>query len=196
MPDLSRTRPLDRLPGEGVAGPEPVTFEIPPFCPKLVLRGEEAVASRAGEVLGFPLPRLLEMGEGAAARALRLGPDAWLLVLRTGEAGELAARLRQALEGSHHAVVEASERFEGLAVSGARAREVLNAGCALDLHPSAFPPRRTARTLLGKATVVLARPEADDRFELFVERSFAPYLWLFLTNAAREFGYRVRRLDG
>ena len=76
----------------------------------------------------------------------------------------------------------------GIGLAGARARDVLNAGCALDLHPSAFPPGAVTRTLLAKAPVVLRRPGEPEAFELWVNGSFAPYAWLFLENAAREFG--------
>ena len=38
---------------------------------------------------------------------------------------------------------------------------------------------------------MLHRPEQATAFELRVNGSFAPYAWLFLENAAREFGFAV-----
>lgn len=174
-----------------VSGPQPVTLELLPSLGKLILRGRDDVRQRASEHLGCALPDLLSASAGSGTRALRLGPDAYLLLLDPEATAATAGRLHRALAGLHHAVVEVSDRFEGVAIDGVRSREVLNAGCALDLHPRAFPVGRTVRTLLAKATVILTRPREDDRFELFVDRSLAPYLWLFLTNAALEHGYET-----
>ena len=96
--------------------------------------------------------------------------------------------LRTALSGHHHAVVVVSDRMTGIGVSGARALDVLAAGCPLDLHPKVFAPGAVTRTLLGKAAVVLRRPGEADAYELWVNGSFAPYVWLFLRNAALELG--------
>ena len=97
-------------------------------------------------------------------------------------------RLCTNVNSAIHAVVVVSDRMIGIGVAGRRARDVLAAGCPLDLHPAVFAPGAVTRTLLGKATVVLRRPAAVERYELWVNGSFAPYLWLFLRNAALEFG--------
>lgn len=154
--------------------------------------GGSDVEAAASTALGLALPGLLASGTGGGGVvALRFGPDAWLLLVDAAGADGVAARLRGALAGLPHAVVEVSERFAAVAVAGRRSREVLNAGCALDLHPGAFPPGRVARTLLGKAAVILARPDAGDRFELLVDGSLASYLWRFLENVALEHGARA-----
>jgi sarcosine oxidase gamma subunit len=38
---------------------------------------------------------------------------------------------------------------------------------------------------------VLRRPAERELFELHVNGSLAPYVWLFLENAAREFGFTI-----
>jgi sarcosine oxidase subunit gamma len=194
MPEPARSAPLAGFAaaGQDVPGPRPVSLEVLPFRGKLMLRGGEDVRRRAAPALGFPLPELLASAESEGVRAFGLGPDAWLLIVVPGSLAAVTARLREALVGTHHALVEVSDRLTGLAVDGARSREVLNAGCPLDLHPRAFPAGRVVRTLLGKATVVIDHPAEDDRFELLVDGTFAPYAWQFLENAAREHGYRVR----
>ena len=47
------------------------------------------------------------------------------------------------------------------------------------------------RTVLAKAPVVLRRPAERELFELHLNVSLAPYAWLFLENAAREFGFGI-----
>lgn len=193
MPEPMRRSPLAALaqPERSVAGPAPVTLEALPFGGKLILRAAADVAASAADSLGFALPALLQGTGNGAIEALCLGPDEWLLLVGPAEVEVLAAALRAGLAGHHHAVVDVTDRFTGIAVSGTHAADVLAAGCPLDLHPRIFRPGMVTRTLLGKATVVLRRPDRGDRFELYVNGSFAPYVWLFLENAGREFGIAV-----
>lgn len=193
MPEPQRTSPLAALarPERSQPGPTPVTLAALPFSDKLILRGGEEVQSRTGTALGFGLPGSLQAGGGEGRAALWLGPDEWFILLPAGQAETAAPALREALAGLHHAVATVSDRFAGVAVEGARSREVLNAGCPLDLHPRAFAAGAVARTLLGKAPVVLHRVGEGDRFELHVAVSLAPYLWFYLENAAREHGFTV-----
>jgi sarcosine oxidase subunit gamma len=59
---------------------------------------------------------------------------------------------------------------------------VLAHGCALDLHPSVFPPGRCAQTLLARAQVILYRTE-EQTFRLLVRASYADYLRAWLRDA-------------
>lgn len=194
MAELERREPLVDLarPERSVPGPYPVRLAALPRCGKLMLRGEVEVATRAGGLLGCPLPELLASAEADGRVVLGLGPDAWLILRPAGDEG-LEDRLREALAGLHHAVVEVGDRLTAIVVEGVQARTALAAGCALDLHKNAFPPGRVVRTLLAKVPVILWRPGTDDRFELLVDGSLAPYLWRFLENAALEHGLRVQR---
>ncbi len=133
-------------------------------------------------------PALMASAETGRADVLGLGPDEWLILAEPDNVGALATELSAALGTVHHAVVVVSDRMIGIGVAGRRARDVLAAGCPLDLHPAVFAPGAATRTLLGKAAVVLRRPDPAERYELWVNGSFAPYLWLFLRNAALEFG--------
>ena len=59
---------------------------------------------------------------------------------------------------------------------------------------AASRPARSRGPYSAKATVVLRRPGEAEAFELWVNGSFAPYAWLFLENAAREFGVAIASL--
>ena len=59
---------------------------------------------------------------------------------------------------------------------------MLARGCALDLHPSVFPPGRCAQTLVARAQVILYRPD-EHTFRLLVRPSFADYLRAWLRDA-------------
>ena len=69
-------------------------------------------------------------------------------------------------------------------MAGTAASAVLNAGCPLDLHPSAFPVGMCTRTVLAKCDVTLWR-RAPDLFWLGVNRSFADYVASYLRVAER-----------
>lgn len=193
MVEPMRTHPLApfTVAARAVPGPEPVTLQAHPFRGKLILRAGADVAVRAADSLGFALPPTLRAARGDGIAALWLGPDEWLLLADADGSEPLASRLRAALAEHHHAVVDVSDRLAGIAVRGGRAADVLAAGCALDLHVRAFPAGMVTRTLLGKAQLVLHRPEDAAGFDLYVNASLAPYVWLFLENAAREFGFAV-----
>jgi sarcosine oxidase, subunit gamma len=166
----------------------PVAIRQLPHAGKLLLRGGPDARRRASDALGFPLPeRPPGAGAGDGAEALRLGPDEWLLLVPSAAADEVAEALARELDGLHHALVPVGERLVGIAVEGPAAADLLATGCPLDLHPRAFPPGSATRTVMGKADVVLHRPEGGSGFRLHVGRSFGPYLWRYLETAAREF---------
>jgi sarcosine oxidase subunit gamma len=89
--------------------------------------------------------------------------------------------------GLHHSLVDVSHRHVAFGVAGAKAADVLNSGCPLDLTPPAFQVGAATRTLLGKAEVILAKTDDLPTFEVECGRSFAAYGHDFLLEAAREF---------
>ena len=67
--------------------------------------------------------------------------NGWSCCLQRMDEDQAAALLREARR-LHHAVVVVSDRMSGIAVDGPRARDVLDAGCPLDLHPMRVPTGR------------------------------------------------------
>jgi sarcosine oxidase subunit gamma len=67
------------------------------------------------------------------------------------------------------------------------ARDVLQKGCAVDLHPRVFTSQSCVSTALARVRVTL-RQSASERYELLVERSYARYLHEWLLDAALEYG--------
>jgi sarcosine oxidase subunit gamma len=138
-----------------------------------------------GEAFGLALPD--QPCRAAVQRdrvALWLGPDEWLLIAAADETASLLQSLKNALTGRPASLVDVSHRNIGLIVKGPRAADLLNAGCPLDLDPETFPVGMCARTLFGKAEVVLWR-STQDSFRLEAWRSFAPYVAGLLYGAAQ-----------
>src|SRR4051794_2416543 len=132
----------------------------PALPPQVDVRGEPPA--------GFPVEPNTTAEVGGAT-VLWLGPDEWL-VLGASEADFPAAA----------ATVDVSANRVAFELGGEDAAAVLAQGCALDLDR--FEPGRCAQTLLGRAQVILLRPDAAT-FLILVRPSFAPYLRGWLADA-------------
>ena len=134
----------------------------------------DPAANRIGELLGSPLPVVPNTGSEAV---LWLGPDQWLVF------GASEQQLRAALGDTTGSVVDVSANRVVFELSGPGARELLEQGCAIDLHPRAFGPGRCAQTLLARANVVLHQVDDAPTYRLLVRPSFAGYLRRWLRDA-------------
>jgi sarcosine oxidase subunit alpha len=173
----------DGAPPGTTAGPG-----LTPLIPmtRLVIRGGEDARARLATTLRVPTPTPINRASLARDRvALRLGPDEWLLLAAARESN-LAEQVGGMIGELGGGVVDVSHGYAGFEIAGPDAALCLNAFCALDLHPTAFPVGMCVRTLFGKATIMLWRV-AEERFHIEVARSFAPYLRACLDEARREF---------
>ena len=180
--------------GGGTAG---VTMGERPFPGILDLRGEHKAVSAAFELaFGFALPAAPNTAAGkgkagtkAQVTALWLGPDQWWIL--GAEPAKLAAKLMKAVENQPAAVTEVGESRACIRVAGPHARDLLAKGCPLDLHPQVFGSGACAQSLLAKAAVLIHQVDDGPTFDVYVLRSFAEYLWLWLEDAAKEYGLAV-----
>jgi len=184
--------PLDgwaeRLAAGSVA--EVATLREEPITGQVNLRvdpaDDDALAAVAG-VLGHVLPldanRTVSAGAG---RALWLGPNEWLAVMPFERVQPALAGLASALQGRHAAVTDLSANRMLLRLSGPKARDVLEKGCGLDLHPRMFGPGRCAQTDLARTQVILDQLDEEPSYRLHVRRSFAAYLAAWLLDAMEE----------
>jgi sarcosine oxidase subunit gamma len=184
MPEPAPLSPTEGL--SAIAGAA-VTVVEATFRGKLLLRLDAAARERAGAVLGLEVPtRPLASATTDGLACLWLGPDEWLLLLPPADRAETIRRLERALDGTHRAVVDLSHRLVTFRLAGPGVRDLLSVGCPLDLHDRAYPPGTAARSLLGKVGITLHRLADGRTWELLVDRTFAPYAWQYLANAARE----------
>lgn len=192
-PVALRTSPLahlaERMRAASVTGARGVSLTEWPFVTMVNLRvdpGSEA-ADRIGKTLGAPLPR--RCGHTTASgphTVVWLGPDEWL-VLSQADAPTVAAELREALGSDPGSVVDVSANRTTLELSGPSARQVLEKGCPLDLHPRAFGPGRAVSTTVGPVAVLLWQVEDAPTYRLFPRSSFADYLARWLIDAMSEY---------
>jgi sarcosine oxidase subunit gamma len=149
-----------------------VNLRVPP---------DSAAAARIAAALGVELPAPNTVATGTHT-VLWLGPDEWLVI------GDGAREpLTSALGDDFGSVVDVSANRTTFVLSAPWARDVLEKGMAIDLHPSAFGPGQCAQTLLARAQVILQQVDDEPTYHVLVRGSFAPYLAAWLADAAGEF---------
>lgn len=180
-----------------------VTMKEIPYRGLINIRGNAADSAFVDAVqkavkLAPPVDANTVAGKANTTRIMWLGPDEWLVI--TSEKG--AERALKALwknlktNGLHAAVTDSTHARTCIEVSGPRAREVLQKGCSLDLHPRVFGPGRSAQCIVAKTGVMLTQTaearSGDPTYELYPLRSFATYLWTWLEDASQEYGLKVK----
>jgi sarcosine oxidase subunit gamma len=192
---LARDHPLRSRSDRLAALPDGVTLLAEPFLAQACLRtGPDGPgAARVATVLGVTtlgvtaLPGPSSWATGGSATVIWLGPDEWLATTPSRTPAELETELRAAV-GTDGAVVDVSAYRMALRLHGWHARDLLETGCAIDLHPRAFPSGSAAVTTLGLAGVILlALDDTASDYRILVRASFAGYLADWLLDAATEF---------
>jgi sarcosine oxidase subunit gamma len=150
--------------------------------------GNPVFVAAVKAVAGLDLPaepnRFTESGDRAC---LWLGPDEWLIIGPDGNQMDLIKDLRGALAGQHAAVTDVSGARTTILLQGPRARDLLQKGTPLDLHPRVFQPGQCAQSHIAGANITLRQLDDAPTYEILVLNSFAEHLWLWLESAAREF---------
>ena len=159
-----------------------------PLMDMLNLRGnpqDAAFTAAVATVTGLALPLQANTATVGAGRTLLwLGPDEWMLQCEAGQAAALEKGLREALAGQHFSVVEVGHGFTTLSVQGSGAGALLSRGCPLDFHPRAFQAGQMAQTHIARANAIVLCHQAGTDYALTVRRSFADYLFRWLSAAA------------
>ncbi len=162
-----------------------------PHLAKLILRlaeGDAAGLSAAAEALGVAppvAPNTVQLDEHW--RVFWLGPTEWLIHGAEGRQQDLLSVLQEALAGRHAAVIDVSDYYLVMRLSGPQARTLLRKGTPLDLHPRAFPIGDCAQTRFAHATVLLHHLDETPSFDIQTRWSHAAYVWQYLAESAREF---------
>jgi len=158
---------------------------------QLNLRGDSgnpafinAVKTATGLDISVEANRFTAAGDRAC---LWLGPNEWLILGADGQGAEQIRALRAALAGQHAAVIDVSESRTTILVQGPRARDLLQKGIPLDLHPREFRAGHCAQSHIAGANITLRQIDDAPTYEVLVLNSFAEHLWLWLESAAREY---------
>ena len=165
------------------------------FLGHINLRGDAQDPRFVGAVstvLGGELPIDANTANDAKGNVVYwLGPDEWLIVTPGDLRATIESDLRTALADMHGAVTDVSGGQTVVHLYGTRIRELLAKGCPIDLHPRVFGIGQCAQSHLAKAPILIGQLENQPCFEIIIRRSFADYFWLWLEDAAAEYGFAV-----
>ena len=190
-----RRSPLDRPPAAKpnrlIEWPS-VRVEELPFRAILVLHGRTGVprfAQGVARVLGRPPPdssnTFVETRFGQEGVVIAwAGPEEWFVVGQEEGTSGLRVALRQAIPEADGAVVDVSGGFTLFSLEGRRARDLIAAGCSIDVHPRVFGPGSCAQTLYARTGISLLQRDETPRFEMMVRRSYAGWLWRWMETSA------------
>lgn len=173
------------------SGADTVALWETPFLTQVDLRGDphdDRFLDGVETALTIKLPvNANQVVIAGDLRALWLGPDEWLIAGPEGERDQILDKLESALEGQHRSIVDVSGQRTVLEISGPHAREVLEKGCYLDLHPRVFGPGQCLGTIIAKTQVILEQTDDKPSYRLYVRSSFARHLTTWLLDAMAEF---------
>jgi sarcosine oxidase subunit gamma len=178
----------ERFAAAEVTGARGVRLCEVPFLTMVGIRAIPGSAAARGieARLGAVLPTACgSVSRGDGVTVLWLSPDEFLVVSDHPPA-ELIMTLVEALDGQPGSVTDLSANRTTLELSGPAAREVLEKGCPLDLHPRAFEVGTAYVTLVGPVAVVLWKV-ADEVYRILPRSSFADFLGRWLIDAMTEF---------
>lgn len=197
--DNRRESPLvgrrESVRGEGSPAGARVLLHESQFRGHLNLRGnpnDPEFLRLSAQILGGDLPLMPNtVAAYPECRACWLGPEEWLVITAPSAQLRLKAAMDTALAELHFSVTDVSGGQTIIRVQGQHAVDTLAKGCTLDLHPRVFGEGQCAQTLLAKSAALIIANCAGVDFEVVVRRSFADYLWLWLNDAASEYGLAV-----
>lgn len=154
-----------------------------------VQRDGEAGA-RIAEVTGGLPATCGEVIERGGVSTLWLGPAEFLVIAPESAheslGGDLLQALGQALGDGQGQVVDLSANRTIFELAGTKAREVLEKGCSLDLHPRSFSAGTAVSTEIGHIPAILWK-SGENTFQVLPRASFADFLGRWLVDGMREF---------
>lgn len=141
-------------------------------------------AARIGAAIGVSQPPVGPNRVAAGGTALiGMGPDVWMAVVdnvKPAWCGDFAAKLKGLAS-----VSDQTSTYTVVRMTGPLARDILQSGLSLDMHPSSFRPGSAATSVIAYIGVVLWQIDDAPTYEIATFRSFAPSFreWLETTIA-------------
>ena len=122
--------------------------------------------------------------------ALPICPGQWVLVSAKPDPKDFAGSIAKKLKKNGY-VSEQTDSRVILRLSGSRARELMQKGCRLDLHPSVTSKGWCAQTQMAQIGVLLHQIDAKPTYDLYVYSGFARDFadWLLHTGSQLDIGF-------
>ncbi|MCP4979161.1 MAG: sarcosine oxidase subunit gamma [Gammaproteobacteria bacterium] len=161
-----------------------LSLQLLPTTGKLVLRGNPVDSSFTRPVvslLGVELPIIANtVVISRIGAVLWRGPNEWMIELPLDQVEAVTAKLEKALQGQHISIVDITDAYSVLRLSGRGVRQVLSSGCPINLNENDFGADQCAQSHYHKAGIILRFVDKTPAFDVFVRRSETEYLWQLL----------------
>ncbi len=135
--------------------------------------------------LGTTLPLSSSVVSDSSLAALWTGPNEWLVFC---DHDVDAVNLKNAWSSPREdgsVITELTDYYAIFHLSGEQAIDLLQEGCGADLQSDAFHPGAFIITLLFDVTVLIYYEEKRTGYTIYVDRSLARHLWLWLSSHKR-----------
>lgn len=119
--------------------------------------------------------------------AIPVAPGQWMVVSATAKSDGFSDRLRSKLKKNGY-VSEQSDARIIFRISGPRARELMQKGCSLDLHPSVTGKGWCAQTQMAQAGVIILQTSDAPVYEVMVYSGFAQHFAEWLEHTGLQLG--------
>ncbi len=145
--------------------------------------GDSGFAAMLKAATGCDIPDTRSSIRAGDNHVLWMSPDELMVFCPWSEASALVAGFMEQAGDAHVLALDVSDARAVFRVSGEKAWRVLAKGAPVDLAPERFAVGEVRRTRI--ATVAAGIVKTDETtFEVFCFRSYAAYLWNWLTVGA------------
>jgi sarcosine oxidase subunit gamma len=151
----------------------------------------DAVAKAVKALFSLPWPERLQSTTVDELCLRWMSPDEFLLSCPLDDVDDIKGQLQKAVNDTF-AVVDVSGGYVVLELTGPDYKALLEKSTAYDVHSSNFSTGKVVNTTFAKTQVTL-RSVSESQVEIIVRRSFSDYVWLWIKNAAREYGLNAQR---
>ena len=157
-----------------------------PWCGKINLRGQlsnRQFVEPIETTLSMAVPdQANSCTENDDSTLYWLGPNEWLLHCPLSATDRTISKLKTALSGTHSAVVDVTDYYAVLRLTGADSTALLAKACPLDLHPQVFATGACTQTRFGHASILLHKISSTPTYDIQVRWSFTEYVWDYLVS--------------
>jgi len=150
----------------------------------------DSAAACLAQRFGLDPPRAPRYATSGGICLAWSGPDQWMAHAEASVVPDLADRLQVALAGLA-SVTDQTDGWASLRLSGARTREVLAKGLALDVHPRVFRSGDVALGQIEGMPIRLLQVHEAPVYEIMAYRSMARCFFEWLQDSASEFGLEL-----
>jgi sarcosine oxidase subunit gamma len=156
-----------------------------------VFAGREAeFAAAVDPIIATPLPQSGAVSSSGRARVYSIARDQYWVV---GADAALADELGAVVDPAVGTVTSLSHGRVRIAIRGRAVRAMLAKLLSTDLDPAVFTVGQALQTGLHH-TGVLCERSAEDRYDLYVLRTYAVSAWECIVDAALVYGYEIEEM--